>query len=498
MAWYINKRMRAAFESSPYSQAQGAESSAEKSSDGEPSAPSSLKNTHETSSSSGKKKDSLKTSRSGTTYAPLTDDLGAAMLTWYRADRLVKTSLRPSQMDWVSLVEKRAACGEKWQELSARFDHNTSSWRTHPSCEPVDSTSFSKTLPRWGMMQNGVLSALSKSAHPISATECGSSPNHQNWPTVQARDYKGSSGRSIKGMEMDLPTAIRSADPSLLDRNESGLWSPPQAGEGDRGSHASPDAMQRRIDQGGQILLTSQVRHPWLWRTPIVSDKNAQPAVASPVFDARIKNGLIYLNTQVRHPFLFPTPTVCGNNNYKGASKTSGDGLATFVKKVMSGEVPEPARPYWRTPCVSDPGINIERLVDKDGNDAMGDEQSRLYDRVTGRVAQYGVTQQVLLHERAMLRVHRDEEGNERPYYAGKLNPDWVEWLMGWPVGWTRIAESPDDYAPPVTEWWVAEPPHVPRIVSKTSDFSRRIRCIGNGQVPLCAATAFYILTEVL
>lgn len=128
----------------------------------------------------------------------------------------------------------------------------------------------------------------------------------------------------------------------------------------------------------------------------------------------------------------------------------------------------------------------------------MGDEQARLYDRVTGRVAQYGVTQQVLLRERAMLRVHRDEEGNERPYYAGKINPDWVEWLMGWPVGWTRIEESPDDYTPPVTEWWVAEPPHVPRIVSKVSDFSRRIRCIGNGQVPLCAATAFYILTEVL
>ena len=28
---------------------------------------------------------------------------------------------------------------------------------------------------------------------------------------------------------------------------------------------------------------------------------------------------------------MFPTPTVCGNYNHKGASKTSGDGLATVV-----------------------------------------------------------------------------------------------------------------------------------------------------------------------
>jgi hypothetical protein len=47
------------------------------------------------------------------------------------------------------------------------------------------------------------------------------------------------------------------------------------------------------------------------------------------------------------------TPTVCGNHNRKGASKTSGDGLATQV--------------------------------------------------------------------------------------GGKLNPMWVEWLMGWPLGWTGL-----------------------------------------------------------
>lgn len=296
------------------------------------------------------------------------------------------------------------------------------------------------------------------------------------------------------GREMDLPTAIRSADPSRW-REEPRLWRTPQASDGDR-SALLPDPTLLRLVKGKQINLVHQAHNPWMWRTPIVSDKNAQPAVTSPVFDARIKNGLIRINTQVRHPFLFPTHTVCGNN-YKGVTKKAGDGLATFVLEVLAGDVPEPARPSRRTPCTNDPGISIERLVDKDGNDAVGDEGS-LFCRVTGRKAQYGVTQQVFLYERAMLKTHKGDDGVERPYYSGKLNPDWVEWLMGWPVGWTRSDEAPDEYAQPVTEWWVVEPPHVPRIVDKTAKFSQRIRCIGNGQVPLCAATAFYILTEVL
>lgn len=30
---------------------------------------------------------------------------------------------------------------------------------------------------------------------------------------------------------------------------------------------------------------------------------------------------------------------------------------------------------------------------------------------------------------------------------GGYLNPDWVEWLMGWPIGWTRGGElSPQEF----------------------------------------------------
>ena len=27
----------------------------------------------------------------------------------------------------------------------------------------------------------------------------------------------------------------------------------------------------------------------------------------------------------------------------------------------------------------------------------------------------------------------------EEPYHLGPLNPEWLEWLMGWPIGWTAL-----------------------------------------------------------
>jgi hypothetical protein len=37
---------------------------------------------------------------------------------------------------------------------------------------------------------------------------------------------------------------------------------------------------------------------------------------------------------------------------------------------------------------------------------------------------------------------------NDRP---GQLNPDWVEWLMGWPIGWTALEPLAMDRYP---RWW--------------------------------------------
>ena len=80
-----------------------------------------------------------------------------------------------------------------------------------------------------------------------------------------------------------------------------------------------------------------------------------------------------------------PTPTVCGNYNRKGASPTSGDGLATWVRQRLP------------TPTVNDSKNN--------GGPSQMKRDTTPLNAVAG----------------------------------GPLNPEWVEWLMGWPIGWTAL-----------------------------------------------------------
>ena len=64
---------------------------------------------------------------------------------------------------------------------------------------------------------------------------------------------------------------------------------------------------------------------------------------------------------------------------------------------------------------------------------------------------------------------------------------------MGWFIGWTDI-QNPL----PSTELlpWGYEPAHIPRTGHNLIARAPRIKCIGNGQVPLCAAVAFLLLTS--
>jgi hypothetical protein len=84
----------------------------------------------------------------------------------------------------------------------------------------------------------------------------------------------------------------------------------------------------------------------------------------------------------------WPTPIVCGNYNRPGASATSGMGLATAVK-------------LWPTPNAGSP-------------------------RWGGTMQEWGGSKNWVRKEMPELA-------------GGPLNPTWVEWLMGWPLGWTAL-----------------------------------------------------------
>jgi len=146
----------------------------------------------------------------------------------------------------------------------------------------------------------------------------------------------------------------------------------------------------------------------------------------------------------------------------------------------------------WRTPSAQESGIKVERLQTKSGGLPVPGE--RLYDKETGRNSQYGLSQQVRMWPTptaqdnnqvagqyqnlksgttlggavrnwptpaardykdtpGMATIAKNPDGTERKrldqlaravYQAesatsGHLNPDWVEWLMGVPTGWTGL-----------------------------------------------------------
>lgn len=73
-----------------------------------------------------------------------------------------------------------------------------------------------------------------------------------------------------------------------------------------------------------------------------------------------------------------------------------------------------------------------------------------------------------------------------------QLNPAWVEWLMGWPIGWSSLE-------PLSTKWQLGwdEEPAIPRTATGIKDRVARLKAIGNGQVPAVVAAAWRLLTEV-
>lgn len=83
----------------------------------------------------------------------------------------------------------------------------------------------------------------------------------------------------------------------------------------------------------------------------------------------------------------------------------------------------------------------------------------------------------------------------------GALNPVWVSWLMNWPMGWTSLEPlAPADMERWLMgQWWDVDPAtvgYVPRVAKGIPDRVNRLKALGNGQVPVCAAVAWILLTS--
>lgn len=134
-------------------------------------------------------------SRFGMTFAPLTGDLGAELLTWFLEASRAKTSALPVRAQ--ASAENDPECGPTWRGSLAKFDPDTRSWKTAQLCLLGDSELSSVTWPRSGMTADGQCWELPMSERRTNATGFGSWPT----PTVCGNyNRKGASATSGDGL----------------------------------------------------------------------------------------------------------------------------------------------------------------------------------------------------------------------------------------------------------------------------------------------------------
>jgi hypothetical protein len=136
------------------------------------------------------------------------------------------------------------------------------------------------------------------------------------------------------------------------------------------------------MEKGRLLTLNDQIAH--MFPTPRATDGDKGARSPEGAMKELARGHGADLGSSV---LIFPTPTIRGNYNRKGASGHSGDGLATA------------ARMYPTQTCNDSKNNNPPSQRTENGR-------------------------------------HSDQLNVAA---GGALNPSWVEWLMGLPLGWTDI-----------------------------------------------------------
>lgn len=190
--------------------------------------------------------------------------------------------------------------------------------------------------------------------------------------------------------------------------------------------------------------------------------------------------------TAKKFPGLFPTPRA-EDGQCAGAHDGKPDGLHSFVK-MFSAPTARDAQSFKKASrgkaskakgneIIEPLAVQVQHFPTPSANDwkgssKEGQRRGQLTDPAMGAVPA-----------------------------GGQLSPDWVEWLMGWPIGWTSLESLPRER---YDEWlertragtWWPEEPAIPRVGLAIPHRVQRLTALGNGQVALCAAVAWDMLRE--
>ena len=275
-----------------------------------------------------------------------------------------------------------------------------------------------KTWDAWVTERRGAYSLRLKSAHLTN--EKGSS----SWPTANARDWKDGDAacnqRAIDGgHQITLGRAATCwPTPCAMEAEKAGKFDKGQMGQ-------SLSAMANR----GELGLIEQVREQ-AWPTPIQGD--AHLASTPEAAQRRIAEGKITLSRLAESGLAAPdNRSTHGSRpeSWRTPSSSDGEGGVMEMRDGCAGKYKlRDHVAHWATPRA---GATDNSRPNNKGGIPLGDQARReawatpqASDHVEGARTGVESNQKCLGRDLNTLKTN------------GKLNPRWVETLMGLPIGW--------------------------------------------------------------
>ena len=209
------------------------------------------------------------------------------------------------------------------------------------------------------------------------------------------------------GIEYVRPCLAESTSERPISENGSGFWRTPTNGDASHGAN-----WDRSVKQGQGSLVT-QVKK---WPTP--TTQCAKFSRNTPPLSAAVQ--------------IWPTPQ--NHDSHPGQADRAERGTARADCRNLNDEVAK--RELWPTPKASNGGPDYAKL-----------------DRsATGISLQTAVN---LFPTPVKQDSHGHQQSGTLPgalgLAGGTLNPEWVEWLMGWPIGWSSLRPLVTDK---FRQWW--------------------------------------------
>lgn len=450
-------------------------------------------------------------------------------------------SLPGASLAKISVVREKArdyaarvvACGSSTRASFAKFDPVSFSWKIPLFLFAGELSQYSGKWPRWGMMVRGECYPLPTWADAIGATAFGErSGDVIEYLTPCENGLEGgANGMTPEERRAEYPVRV-----TMKTRHR--IYGTPTAmGDGhvrsERFKSSTPNLSELVIEEREKIAKSAT------WPTPCARDHHAggpgtldkanghMVSLATLVEKGREKSapwptvtsrdwrgtngdkhgrGDANLNDEVvrrSKSAPWPTPTCAGldgGSHSRKAAKARG----RYIANGAAESAP------WPTPTVRDShgitqtGKSIDLLVYAV---ERGETKSHTYPTIgTKTMGGCSGSQQKLAALEKIGALRADERrvlqsGNGGVATCGYLNPDWVEWLMNWPLGWTNPDAAALIWLTPEDDPADLEPNadgYIPRITTTKTNRVKRIETLGNGQFPLTACAAFIFGRAIL